>query len=129
MDSDPDATVYDLRAGLFELLDELKEIKYSCVDDVARFLETTRDDEARALIPKLRKKKVWMQLLRIRLIKKVQDQLFCSVTHGVSSFTRRHIAGASTVGPSTVTWVSLRSIDITSKKDLPERCKSSHFSL
>ncbi len=51
MDSDP--TDSDPDENCFELLDELKELKYSCVDDVAKFLETTRDDEAQALIPKL----------------------------------------------------------------------------
>jgi hypothetical protein len=53
MDSDPDGTEFDLIAELFELLDDLKELKYSCVDDFARFLETMCDDEAHTLIPKL----------------------------------------------------------------------------
>jgi hypothetical protein len=38
MDSDPDETVRDLRTELYELLDDLKELKYSCVDEFARFL-------------------------------------------------------------------------------------------
>ncbi len=67
-----------------------------------------------------------------KIIVPIQDQLFRSVTHGVSTFTRiytQFIACASTVCPSTVTGVSLRSMHITSKKDLPESCKSSLFSL
>ena len=36
MDSDPDGFVFDLRAELFELLDDLKELKYSCVDEFVR---------------------------------------------------------------------------------------------
>jgi hypothetical protein len=35
MDSDPDATVFDLRAELFELLDELKELRYTTDSDIA----------------------------------------------------------------------------------------------
>ena len=51
--SDPSETVFNLRAEMFELLHDLKDLKYSCVDDFARFLEITRDDEAHTLIPKL----------------------------------------------------------------------------
>jgi hypothetical protein len=63
MDSDPGETAFNLREELFELLHDLKDLKYSCVDDFARFLEITRDDEARALIPKLRKQEDHMQFL------------------------------------------------------------------
>jgi hypothetical protein len=82
MDSDPDAVVFGLRAELFELLDEMKELKYSCADDVARFLETTHDDEAHALIPKLRKKKVRMQLLKTRLIETSKNSSFAQSLMG-----------------------------------------------
>jgi hypothetical protein len=33
MDSNPDETVLDLRTEVYELLDDLKELKFSCVDD------------------------------------------------------------------------------------------------
>ncbi len=33
MDSDPDETVLDLRTELYELLDDLKELKFSWVDE------------------------------------------------------------------------------------------------
>ncbi len=76
--------MFDLRAELFELLDELKELKYSCVDGVAQLLdswkvvETTRCNEAYALIPNLRKKKVRMQLLKTRFIEKSKTSPFAS---------------------------------------------------
>jgi hypothetical protein len=72
MDSDPDKTVRDLRTELYELLDDLKEIKYSGVDGFARFLETTRDDEALAQIQiqTLRRQKDRMSNLKTRLIEK-----------------------------------------------------------
>jgi hypothetical protein len=41
MDSDPDETVLDLRTELYELLDDLKELKFSGVDDFARWMETS----------------------------------------------------------------------------------------
>jgi hypothetical protein len=49
MASDPDETVRDLRFELHELLDDLKELKLGGADELARFLETTHDDEARKL--------------------------------------------------------------------------------
>ena len=44
MDLDPDESVRDLRTELYELLDDLKELKFSGVDEFARWMETTRDD-------------------------------------------------------------------------------------
>ncbi len=64
--------------------------------------------------------------------RRIKDQLFRSVAHGVSAFTRRHtqfIAGASTVGPSTVTRVYLRGMHKNAKKGLPKSFKSNRFSL
>jgi hypothetical protein len=40
MDSDPDETVLDLRTELYELLNDLKELKFSGVDDFARWMES-----------------------------------------------------------------------------------------
>jgi hypothetical protein len=114
MDSDPDETVRDLRTEVYELLDDLKELKYSGVDGFARFLETTRDDEATAQIQiqtlRRQKDRTSNPENRFNTGRKVQDQLLRSVAHVVSAFTRRHtqfIAGASTVGPSTGAEVSL----------------------
>jgi hypothetical protein len=69
MDSDPDEIVRDLRTELYELLDDLKELKHSGVDE---FLETTRDDEAPAQIQiqTLRRQKDRMSNLKTRLIEK-----------------------------------------------------------
>ena len=50
MASDPAETVRDLRFELHELLLDLKELKFDGgADDLARFLKTTRDDEAHAV--------------------------------------------------------------------------------
>jgi hypothetical protein len=57
MASDPDETVRDLRFELYGLLDDLKELQFSGVDEFASFMETTRDDEAHAQIQKLQRQK------------------------------------------------------------------------
>ncbi len=115
MDSDPDETVLHLRKERFELLDDLHRINFRGVDEFARFLETTHDDEAHAQIPKLRRQKHRMQLLKKRLIERSTTSSFAQSPmgpwHGVicrmgrtSAFARKHtqfIASASTVLPST----------------------------
>ena len=67
MDSDPVDIVFDLRTELHELVDDLRELKFGGVDEFTRFLEAARDDEAHAQIPKLRKMKDRIQLLKTRL--------------------------------------------------------------
>ncbi len=39
MDSDPDETVLDLRTDLYGLLDDLEELRFSWVDDFARWMK------------------------------------------------------------------------------------------
>jgi hypothetical protein len=68
MDSDPDETVLDLRTELYELLDDLKELKFSGVDDFARWMETMRGAPAQSQIQKLRRQKDRMSNLKTRLI-------------------------------------------------------------
>ncbi len=74
MDSDPDETVCYLRTELYELLDNMKELKYSssCVDEFAKWMETTCDNEAHAQIQiqKLLRQKDRMSNLKTRLIEK-----------------------------------------------------------
>jgi hypothetical protein len=72
MDWDPDETVCYLRTELHELLDDMKELKYSSVDEFARWMETTRDDEAYAQIQikKPQRQKDSMSNLKTRLIEK-----------------------------------------------------------
>ena len=71
--TDPDEIMFDLRREMFELLDDLKELNYSGADDFARYLETTRDNEAPAQIPKLLKKKDQMHLENT-FNRKIKDQ-------------------------------------------------------
>ena len=70
MDSDPDETVLDLRTELYELLDDLKELKFSWVDDFARWMETMRGAPAQSQIQALRRQKDCMSNLKTRLIEK-----------------------------------------------------------
>ncbi len=76
MGSDPDETVRDLRTELFESLDDLHKKTFRGVDEFARFLETTRDDETHAQIPKLWRQRDSMQLLKTRLIDKLKTSSF-----------------------------------------------------
>jgi hypothetical protein len=76
MDSDPVDIVFDLRTELHELVDDLRELKFGGVDEFTRFLEAARDDEAQAQIPKLRKMKDRIQLLKTRLIEKSRTSSF-----------------------------------------------------
>ncbi len=75
MDSDPEGTVRILRSELYELLDGLKVLKYSCVDEFSRFLETTHNDEAHAQIQKLQRQKDCMSNLKTRLIESPRPAL------------------------------------------------------
>ncbi len=72
MDLDPDESVRFLRTELYELLDDLKELKFSSVDEFSRFQGTTRDDRAPAQIQiqTLRRQKDSMSNLKTRLIEK-----------------------------------------------------------
>ena len=76
MDSDQVCIVYKLRTEMFELVDDLMELKFGGVDEFTRFLEAARDDETHAQIPKLRKMKDRIQLLKTRLIEKSRTSSF-----------------------------------------------------
>jgi hypothetical protein len=82
MASDPDETVRDLRFELHELLNDLKELKFGSADEIAGFLETTRDDEAHAQIQKLQRQKDRVSILKARLIEKSNTNSFAPSLKG-----------------------------------------------
>jgi hypothetical protein len=131
MDSDPDGFVFDLRAELFELLDDLKELKYSCVHDVVGFLENTRDDEAHALISKLRRKKDRMQLLKTHLIENLRPALSLRRSWGQSLHKETYPVHSLRLNrqPLNSHRGLLTRHAEQCKNNLPESFKSSHFSL
>ena len=83
MASDPDETVRDLRFELHELLLDLKELKFDGgADELARFLETTRDDEAHAQIQKLQRQKARVSDLKARLMARLNTSSFAPSLKG-----------------------------------------------